>query len=284
MLNLRLPFFSRPSGSARDFEGPRLPWTDRPDFSRRLEGRLRKGLLSEAQAEHLRHWHKNGFLILRGGAPAALIDRMLEDYETGWQERPVCNLLIQGKMERRGADVLAMDRSAPDRNGFLITRELLTSQVRHEVNNVYNLTPEKNGNFDLVLFLGVLYHLRNPMMALDRIRGVMPEGVTLLVESQGLDGSRLDSRGNRVIPRSLPDAFHQLGLTQFCEPGLLGREDDTNLWMPNLRGLCMMLESARFEVVQSREADSRLLVRARAVNDRRRAFMQKADYSTHVYD
>ena len=78
--------------------------------------------------------------------------------------------------ERRGAErVLAIDRYAWDLHGmdeFLAARERLGSSVEHRRADVHDLDPDEIGRFDLVLLLGVFYHLRNPLAALERIAGV----------------------------------------------------------------------------------------------------------------
>ena len=61
--------------------------------------------------------------------------------------------------ERRGAaEVIAIDGNAA--TGFGVVRELLGSRAPFYQMNVYDLTPATFGQFDLVLCLGVLYHLR----------------------------------------------------------------------------------------------------------------------------
>src|ERR1700689_1521816 len=71
------------------------------------------------------------------------------------------------EMERRGAEVLAIDATPHER--FRIAHELLGSKVEYRIDDVYSLSPDKIGRFDIVLFLGVLYHLKHPMLALDRV-------------------------------------------------------------------------------------------------------------------
>ena len=78
--------------------------------------------------------------------------------------------------ERRGADrVLAVDSFSWDRFGmdeFLSAHKRLGSSVEHRRADVHELDPNEIGQFDLVLLLGVFYHLRNPLGALERILGV----------------------------------------------------------------------------------------------------------------
>ena len=76
--------------------------------------------------------------------------------------------------ERRGARrVLAADSYCWGGNGwgtkkgFDLARKTLGSKVESLEIDVMDLTPEKVGTFDLVLFLGVLYHMRYPLQVLD---------------------------------------------------------------------------------------------------------------------
>ncbi len=78
--------------------------------------------------------------------------------------------------ERRGADrVLAIDRFAWDQFGmdeFLSAHRRLGSRVEYDHLDAHDLDVNRLGTFDLVLFLGVFYHLRNPLAALERISQV----------------------------------------------------------------------------------------------------------------
>ena len=71
------------------------------------------------------------------------------------------------EMERRGASVVAVDAVRSEK--FLYARELLGSKVEYHLTDVYDLRPADLGVFDIVLFLGVLYHLKNPVLALERV-------------------------------------------------------------------------------------------------------------------
>ena len=70
-------------------------------------------------------------------------------------------------MERRGADVLAVD--CWDNPRFRGIHKLLNSRVDYRRFDMYDLTPERIGKFDIVLFMGVLYHLKHPLLALERV-------------------------------------------------------------------------------------------------------------------
>ena len=71
------------------------------------------------------------------------------------------------EMERRGANVVAVDAVQSEK--FLYARELLGSKVEYRISDVYDLHPREFGMFDIVLFLGVLYHVKNPVLALERV-------------------------------------------------------------------------------------------------------------------
>ena len=59
----------------------------------------------------------------------------------------------------------------------------LKSNVKMYELNLMDLTPETFGMFDVVIFPGVLYHLRYPFWALKRIKDVLHEGGKLIVET-----------------------------------------------------------------------------------------------------
>jgi tRNA (mo5U34)-methyltransferase len=81
--------------------------------------------------------------------------------------------------ERRGARrVLATDSFCWGRGGwgtkagFELARRTLHSRVEDLDVDPLDLAPQKIGTFDLVLFLGVLYHMRHPLLALERVASV----------------------------------------------------------------------------------------------------------------
>ncbi len=81
--------------------------------------------------------------------------------------------------ERRGAArVLATDSFCwgqggwGTKAGFELARRALRSRVEDLTVDPLDLSPEKVGTFDLVLFLGVLYHMRHPLLVLERVFSV----------------------------------------------------------------------------------------------------------------
>ena len=155
------------------------------------------------------------------------------------------------EMERRGAEVVGIDYAAPDVTGFAVAARLLGSSVTYVVENVYDIDPRRHGLFDLVLLLGVLYHLRNPILALDRVRAMVRPGALVFVESQVSTAPRVQTMPLwQFLPR---DSHHG---------------DHTNKWMPNLAGLTTVIEECQLKVLKSRvDEKGRACLSTRAVED-----------------
>jgi tRNA (mo5U34)-methyltransferase len=68
--------------------------------------------------------------------------------------------------ERRGARVVAVD--CVELDTFLEAKHLLGSKVEYLTLDVTELSAERLGRFDIVLFFGVLYHLRHPLLGLEK--------------------------------------------------------------------------------------------------------------------
>jgi tRNA (mo5U34)-methyltransferase len=78
--------------------------------------------------------------------------------------------------------------------GFWWLHRLFRSRVRREPISVYELDPQRHGVFDIALMFGVLYHVRHPLLALDKLRRVC-NGV-LVVETHVVST-------NPMLPMSL---------------------------------------------------------------------------------
>jgi tRNA (mo5U34)-methyltransferase len=81
--------------------------------------------------------------------------------------------------ERRGAQrVLAADCFVwngctwGSKNGFLLARKTLNSKVEDVHMDVLEMSPDKIGTFDVVFFCGVLYHMKHPLLALEKVASV----------------------------------------------------------------------------------------------------------------
>jgi tRNA (mo5U34)-methyltransferase len=73
--------------------------------------------------------------------------------------------------ERRGAErVVGVDIYPPSHFGFDRIREGFGSNAEFDQASIYDLPRILDEQFDVVLFLGVLYHLRHPLLAIDSLR------------------------------------------------------------------------------------------------------------------
>jgi tRNA (mo5U34)-methyltransferase len=171
-------------------------------------------------------------------------------------------------MEKRRGEVVGIDYADPEITGFSICSKVLGSTVEYRTENVYDLSPERHGRFDLVLFLGVLYHLRNPLQALDAIRGICAEGAMLFVESQL-------STDRWVRRKKLP-------LWQFYSRSTLSG-DASNKWAPNIAGLQQVVEESQFEVSKTLVEKERGYVVGKAVADHSLDYHRRLDHSAGMY-
>lgn len=173
------------------------------------------------------------------------------------------------ELERRGAEVVAVDYMAADKTGFGVAARLLDSQVRFVHGNIYELSPETLGTFDVVLFLGLIYHLPDPFGALEIVRRLSRGRMCL--ESHVIDHALQQPDG---AWRDLPDDLRAVPLMQFY-PGRTMNNDPTNFWGPNLACLEAMARETRFEVTSSHLVGARGIVNCRAVEDKDREFYNR---------
>jgi len=137
--------------------------------------------------------------------------------------------------ERRGAArVLATDYYSwhgtgwGTKAGFELARRTLGSRVEDLSIDVMDLSPERVGTFDVVFFLGVLYHLPHPLLALEKVASVTTE---LLVLETVVD----------LVGLSRP------AVAFYPDRELNG--DPTNWWGPNIAAVHGMLRTSGFRDV-----------------------------------
>jgi tRNA (mo5U34)-methyltransferase len=153
--------------------------------------------------------------------------------------------------ERRGASrVLATDSFSwsgegwGSKAGFELARTVLGSTVEDKEIDVLELSADAVGVFDLVLFLGILYHMRHPLLALERVASVTREQLIL------------DTHADLLWRRRPAMAFYpsdELG------------DDPTNWWGPNPAAVEAMLRDVGFtrvDVVARLPAFPRRIIRA----------------------
>jgi 2-polyprenyl-3-methyl-5-hydroxy-6-metoxy-1,4-benzoquinol methylase len=110
-----------------------------------------------------------------------------EDLGINFSDKDVLDIacydgLFSFDVEKKGANrILAIDYIVSIAKELLIP--YLKSKVEMERVNIYNLDPEKHGKFDIVLFPGVLYHMRYPFWGIKKVSDMVKDGGELLVET-----------------------------------------------------------------------------------------------------
>jgi len=99
------------------------------------------------------------------------------------------------EMERRGAEVMAIDRF--DNPCFHEVHQVLGSRIDYRQLSVYDLSPDTVGRFDIVLFMGVLYHLKHPLLALERVCSVADDLVAVesfVLADRHMEGVKVEDK------------------------------------------------------------------------------------------
>jgi SAM-dependent methyltransferase len=91
--------------------------------------------------------------------------------------------LFSFEAEKRGANrVVGIDNDL-SRGAVELLIPSLRSRVEMREMNVIDLTTTAFGSFDVVFFVGVLYHLRYPFYGLKKVSDVLEDGGTLVLET-----------------------------------------------------------------------------------------------------
>ena len=159
------------------------------------------------------------------------------------------------ELERRGAEVVSLDVQDPDKNGFNIAKRILGSKVEHVQDSVYDLgwtsltarDEDVTGppQFDLILYMGVFYHLKDPMYAFGRIKTVMKPNAILYFEGMVFDYA-WKSEVRLLHRRAEIEAIRDLPIAYFAteEYGY----DDENWYVPTVTCLYGWMLAAGFDV------------------------------------
>jgi tRNA (mo5U34)-methyltransferase len=149
------------------------------------------------------------------------------------------------EMERRGAEVVALDiddesqldrpprrrlGSGPRGENFAVAKDALGSSVERVGCSIYDATPEELGTFDVVFCGLVLVHLRDQLLALERIAGLCRG---LFVSGEAYD----------PLMDLLPFSASRFKAD---------READVVFWEPGSRTWRRMIWTAGFDTVERR--------------------------------
>jgi SAM-dependent methyltransferase len=152
------------------------------------------------------------------------------------------------ELERRGAQVTALDIQDPDITVFNAVKEIKNSSATYVRGSVYDAVPETLGTYDLVLFAGVYYHLKNPALGLQRIRRLLNDGGILFIEGGSATDFVAEQLNNLLgLPKSsistTAKVVDALPLSYFDAEKRIYKHW-SNWWFPTTRCLeAMMLDS-----------------------------------------
>ncbi|MBB4125947.1 tRNA (mo5U34)-methyltransferase [Xanthomonas translucens] len=166
----------------------------------------------------------------------------------GWRVLDIgCNAgYYSFELARRGAAVTAIDMNAHYlRQARWAAAQLgLERQVDFRQMQIYDLAREA-GQYDLVWLMGVLYHLRHPLLALDIVRRLTRRCLVLQTMTMPGDEVYPAPRDIDMVERGLMRAPGWPTMA-FIEHRLA--DDPTNWWAPNHACVEAMLRSAGFAV------------------------------------
>jgi tRNA (mo5U34)-methyltransferase len=155
------------------------------------------------------------------------------------------------EMKRRGAErVVAIDTDEQYLEQARFAAKVRDVEIEFRNLSVYRVE-ELREQFDLVLFMGVLYHLRHPLLALD----LLHEHVVgdLFVAQSLLRGSKERADLPLDFPFWEQDAFDDDRFPRMYFIEHRFANDPTNWWIPNRAGFEAMLRSAGFEILSHPE-------------------------------
>jgi len=134
----------------------------------------------------------------------------------------------------------------PGRKAFDVAHEALASRVEVVVGDLLDCDLEALGTFDVVLYLGVLYHVRHPLLALERLLAV--------------------TRGTAIIETQAESfrTHERTSLARFYEDDELNH-DPSNWWTFNEPALLAMCRAAGFSRAETLSAPPRWKRRIRAM-------------------
>ena len=177
------------------------------------------------------------------------IEHHLQADLTGWRALDIgCNAGFYAfELAARGAHVTGIDVEPLFlRQAEWAAREFaLEHRVEFRRMQVYDLAHAR-GRYDLVLFMGVFYHLRYPLLGLDIVANTVDR--LLVFQTLTMPGEQVDSSTDIDRDINDRDAFTAPGWPKmaFIEHEFSG--DPTNWWAPNHAGVEAMLRSSGLRV------------------------------------
>ena len=155
------------------------------------------------------------------------------------------------QMKRRGAGrVVAIDTDEKYLAQARFAAKVSNVEIEFRNLSVYRVADLRE-RFDLVLFMGVLYHLRHPLLALELLHEHVVDD--LLVAQSLLRGAKESMNVPRDLPFWEQEIFERDDFPRMYFVENLLANDPTNWWIPNRSCFEAMLRSAGFEILDHPE-------------------------------
>ena len=157
------------------------------------------------------------------------------------------------EMKRRGAErVLGIDFDERYLAQAKLAAETLGMDIEFRRMSVYDVK-DLEEKFDVVIFMGVLYHLRHPLLALDIIHEHVARDLLVFQSMQRGSEKEADVSEDYLFWQT--DIFDRPEFPRmyFVEKKYAG--DPTNWWIPNRSCAEAMLRSAGFEIISHPESE-----------------------------
>lgn len=165
------------------------------------------------------------------------------------------------EMKRRGARrVVAIDSDEDYLAQARFAAEVARAEIEFRQMSVYDVA-ELGEKFDIILFLGVLYHLRHPLLALDLIHEHVARDTLVFQSMQRGSGTVAALRDNYDFWEK--DIFDQAGFPKLHFIERRYANDQTNWWVPNRACVEAMLRSSGFEILSHPEEETYVCRRVR---------------------
>ena len=157
------------------------------------------------------------------------------------------------EMKRRGADVVVgIDSDERYLAQAALAADVLGVSIDLRPLSVYEVA-RLGRRFDVVLFMGVLYHLRHPLLALDLIAEHVASD--MLVFQSMLRGSDEVASLADDYPFAEEDVFDMPGYPKLHFVERRYAHDETNWWVPNRACVEAMLRSSGFSITSRPEPE-----------------------------
>ncbi len=148
------------------------------------------------------------------------------------------------RLHTRGARVTGIDHSEHYLRQARFAAEVLEADIEYRQLDVYDVE-QLGRSFDYVLFMGVLYHLRYPLLALDRVASIVRERLVFQSMLRGVPGT-IPIQPDYPIGELTIFEHPRFPAMYFVEQSYAG--DPTNWWVPNQAAMEAMLRSAGLRI------------------------------------